>query len=52
MPPILNPAPLWQPDRSEFLVLWHGCTAFDKADIEKNGIDENKCRVSAERKQL
>jgi Protein of unknown function (DUF3990) len=41
--PILNPAPPWQPDRSEYVILWHGCTAFDKSAIEKNGIDVTHC---------
>ncbi|SRR6266851_1174673 len=48
MPPILNPAPLWQPDRSEFIILWHGCTALDKDAIEQNGIDLTVCRPNAD----
>ncbi len=38
MPTLLNPAPNWEPERSDFIILWHGCTAVDKASIEK-GID-------------
>jgi len=48
MPTILNPAPPWQPDRSEFIILWHGCTVFDKDEIEQYGIDLKKCRVNAD----
>jgi hypothetical protein len=47
MPPILNPAPPWQPDRSDYIVLWHGCTALDKNKIEK-GIDLAYCRVDTD----
>src|SRR6266404_5193301 len=48
MPPLLNPAPPWQPDRSEFAILWHGCTAFDKNAIEKHGIDLRCCAVDTD----
>jgi hypothetical protein len=41
---ILSPAPPWQSERSEYVVLWHGCTAFDKGKIEA-GIDLAQCRV-------
>lgn len=37
--PILYPAPPWQPPRSEYIVLWHGCTVLDKNGIEAGGID-------------
>lgn len=37
--PLLNPAAPWQPDRSDYVILWHGCTAFDKDDIEKSGVN-------------
>src|SRR5579883_1697629 len=47
MPPILHQAPPWQPNRSEYVTLWHGCTAFDKASIEK-GIDRSKCAVATD----
>src|SRR5215469_7261035 len=42
---ILNPAPPWQPDRSTYVELWHGCTTPDKDAIEMNGIDVMKGRV-------
>jgi hypothetical protein len=48
MPPILNPAPDWKPDRSEYVTLWHGCTAFDKAAIEMSGIDLKQCAVNTD----
>src|SRR5437870_456802 len=48
MPPLLNAAPLWQPPHSEYIVLWHGCTAWDKKSIEKNGIDLSYCRVDTD----
>jgi len=48
MPTILNPAPSWQPDRSEYLILWHGCTAFDKTAIQANLIDLNHCAVDTD----
>jgi|SRR5947208_3078367 len=47
MPPILNPAPAWMPDRSDFVILWHGCTANDKNNIQK-GIDLDSCNPSAD----
>jgi hypothetical protein len=46
--PILNPAPPWQPDRSEYVILWHGCTVFDKNNIEKHGIDLKQCAVNTD----
>ena len=36
---ILHPAPAWKPDRSDYVVLWHGCTAIDKNNIEAKGIE-------------
>jgi hypothetical protein len=48
MSPILNPAPPWQPDRSECVILWHGCTALDKNNIEAKGIDLSRCRVNTD----
>jgi hypothetical protein len=45
---ILNPAPLWGPPRSDHVVLWHGCTAFDKDVIEKNGIDLKYCAADTD----
>jgi len=50
MPPILHPAPPWQPDRSDYVILWHGCTAFDKDAIEAKGkgIDLAYCRVDTD----
>lgn len=48
MQPILNPAPLWQPDRSEYVILWHGCTELDKINIEKYRIDPACGRVDAD----
>jgi len=47
MAPILNPAPDWKPDRSDYIVLWHGCTAIDRANIEM-GIDLSKCAVNTD----
>jgi hypothetical protein len=37
--PVLNAAPTWKPDLSDYAILWHGCTALDKNGIEKAGID-------------
>lgn len=48
MPPILNPAPTWQPDRSDYVFLWHGCTAFDKTRIEQQGIDPTCGNVASD----
>lgn len=48
MPPILNPAPPWQPARSEYVILWHGCTALDKNAIESSGIDLSYCAVDTD----
>lgn len=48
MAPILNPAPTWQPPRSEYVILWHGCTAFDKNSIEKTGIDPTHGNVATD----
>lgn len=49
MPPLLNAAPPWQPPLSEYLVLWHGCTAFDKNNIERpGGIDLKYCAVNTD----
>ena len=45
--PILNPAPLWQPSLSEFIILWHGCTANDKTKIEK-GISLAACALDTD----
>lgn len=41
---ILNPAPPWESERSEYVILWHGCTAGDKDGIEASGIDLAHCR--------
>lgn len=46
--PNLNPAPAWQPDRSDYVVLYHGCTVFDKTGIEATGIDVTLCRVDTD----
>jgi Protein of unknown function (DUF3990) len=46
--PILNPAPRWQASRSDFIVLWHGCTAIDKANVEKNGISLAACAIDTD----
>lgn len=46
--PVLTAAPAWMPDLSEYLVLWHGCTALDKVGIEKHGIDLSKCAVDTD----
>lgn len=48
MQPILNPAPSWQPDVSDYSVLWHGCTEVDKDNIEKHSIDLARCRVDVD----
>ncbi len=48
IPSILSPAPPWQPDRSEFVILWHGCTMFDKEKIETDGIDLSLCKVDTD----
>jgi hypothetical protein len=46
--PLFDPAPPWEPPRSAFLVLYHGCTTRDQASIEEAGIDLSKCRVDAD----
>ncbi len=38
----------WRPDRSDYVILWHGCTSFDKDDMEANGIDLARCRVDTD----
>lgn len=48
MAAILNPAPPWRPNRSDYVVLWHGCTAFDKNNIEAVGITLSICKVAAD----
>lgn len=48
MPPILDPAPAWQPDVSDYVILWHGCTADDKNKIEAKGIDPTIGRVNVD----
>jgi hypothetical protein len=45
---ILNPAPPWGPPRSDRLVLWHDCTAFDKDAIERSGIDLKFCAADTD----
>lgn len=45
---ILNAAPPWQSPRSEYVVLWHGCTAIDKAGMEKHGISLATCAVDTD----
>jgi Protein of unknown function (DUF3990) len=40
---LLNPAPDWLGERTEFLTLWHGCTLLAKDDIEAHGIDLARC---------
>ncbi|MGA2064170.1 MAG: hypothetical protein ABSG86_04345 [Thermoguttaceae bacterium] len=45
---ILNPAPPWGRPRSDYAVLWHGCTAADKDAIEKNGIDRACCAPNSD----
>jgi hypothetical protein len=46
--PLLHPAPAWRSDRSEYVILWHGCTAVAKNNIEANGIDLNYCAVDTD----
>lgn len=45
---IVDPAPSWQPERSRFVILWHGCTASDKDNIEANGIKLRYCRPDSD----
>lgn len=47
-PPILNPAPGWQPPGNEYVVLYHGCTTPDKDAIEKRGVDVAAGRVETD----
>jgi len=47
-PPILNPAPTWRRPRSEYLILYHGCTTPDKDAIERRGVDVLVGRVDAD----
>ena len=42
---LYDPAPKWEPPRSDSLVLWHGCTNFDREGIERFGIDLKFSRV-------
>lgn len=46
--PLLYPAPPWQPDRSEYVVLWHCCTALARDSIEATGIDLARCAVDTD----
>src|SRR5271154_5652424 len=46
--PILNPAPLWQGDRSDYIELWHGCTTPDKDAMESFGVVVTTGRVDAD----
>ena len=46
--PLLNPAPPWMPARSDYEILWHGCTLFDKDSMETNGIDLTNCAVDTD----
>jgi hypothetical protein len=46
--PILHKAPDWEPDLSEYVILWHGCTAVDKNGIEMHGIDLTRCAVDTD----
>ncbi|MBX9582936.1 MAG: DUF3990 domain-containing protein [Gemmataceae bacterium] len=41
--PLLNPAPPWEGERSEFVLLYHGCTLAAKDSIEARGIDLSRC---------
>jgi len=45
---ILDPAPPWEPERSDYVILWHGCTVYDKNSIEGNGIDLNRCKINTD----
>jgi hypothetical protein len=45
---ILNKAPDWLPDRSDYLTLWHGCTSRDAATIQAHGIDLTRCRADSD----
>ncbi|MBI3823714.1 MAG: DUF3990 domain-containing protein [Planctomycetes bacterium] len=46
-PAIHNPAPSWHAPRSEYVVLWHGCTERDKDSIE-HGISLAHCAVNTD----
>src|ERR1017187_2627394 len=46
--PILYPAPDWKPDRSDYVILWQGCTVFDKNALESSGIDLAYCAVNTD----
>ncbi len=46
--PILKKAPDWISPLSEYVILWHGCTAIDKINIEKGGIKLKLCAVDAD----
>jgi len=46
--PLLNAAPAWKPDLSDHLILWHGCTAVHKNNIEAKGIDLTLCEVNTD----
>src|SRR5262245_48394516 len=46
--PILHAALDWKPDLSDYVILWHGCTAFDKNGIEAAGINLNFSAVDTD----
>jgi hypothetical protein len=46
--PILYPARAWQPARSRFVSLYHGCTGDDRLNMEANGIQVSGCRVDTD----
>jgi hypothetical protein len=46
--PILKKAPAWSAPLSDHVILWHGCTAIDKNQIEKGPIDLKVCAVDTD----
>jgi hypothetical protein len=44
----MNPPSLWQPDLSEYVTLWHGCTTSERVSIERRGVDLSRCRVNTD----
>ena len=46
--PIFSPAPAWTAPHSRYITFYHGCTAYDQANIETGGIDLSYCRVDTD----
>ncbi len=47
-PPLLFPAPKWQPPISRRITLWHGCVDSDRLNMEAKGIDLRRCNADTD----